>query len=85
MRTPEKAILAETNQSVPVEEVTIGTVLLVTAGERIPLDGEVTKGKAAVDESSVTGESTPISKQAGSKVFSGTIIQSGFLKVCHFR
>ena len=81
MRTPEKAVLAETNQSVPVEEVAKGTLLLVTAGEKIPLDGEVMKGKAAVDESSVTGESTPIAKKAGSNVFSGTIIQSGFLQV----
>ena len=82
MRTPEKAVLADTNKSVPVEDVTLGTELIVTAGEKIPLDGEVVKGKAAVDESSVTGEDRPISKKVGSNVFSGTIIQSGFLRVC---
>ena len=81
MRVPDKAVLAETNQSVAVEEVAIGTDLLVTAGERIPLDGLVVKGEAAVDESSLTGEATPLRKVVGSNVFSGTIIQSGFLKV----
>ena len=81
MITPEKAVLAETNKAVPVEEVATGSLILVTAGERIPLDGDVVKGKAAVDESSITGEATPISKGIGSCVYSGTIIQSGFLKV----
>ncbi|XP_057294919.1 probable cadmium-transporting ATPase isoform X2 [Hydractinia symbiolongicarpus] len=81
LSTPETAVLAESNESVPVEDVTIGTIILICSGERIPLDGEVTKGKAAVDESSITGESIPVMKVIGNLVFSGTIIQSGYLKV----
>ncbi|XP_057294920.1 probable cadmium-transporting ATPase [Hydractinia symbiolongicarpus] len=81
LSTPETAVLAESNESVPVEDVTIGTDILICSGERIPLDGEVTKGKAAVDESSITGESIPVMKVIGNLVFSGTIIQSGYLKV----
>lgn len=81
MTYPEEAVLAETNETVPVKAVPSGTLILVTAGERIPLDGEVTVGKAAVDESSLTGEAQPIFKQIGDTVCSGTVIQSGFLKV----
>ena len=77
-------VLAETNKSVDVKDVSIGTLILVCAGEQIPLDGKVAKGKASVDESSITGESMPVRKEAGSTVFSGTVIQSGFLKVSIF-
>ena len=64
-----------------MKDVAIGTLILVCAGEQIPLDGEVIKGRAAVDESSITGEATPVSKEAKSSVYSGTIVQNGFLKV----
>lgn len=84
LSTPETAVLAESNESVPVEDVKIGTVILICSGERIPLDGEVIMGEAAVDESSITGESIPVMKVIGNLVFSGTIIQSGYLKVCCF-
>ena len=47
LKTPETAVLAESNETVPVEKIKIGTLILVCAGEKIPLDGEVIKGKAA--------------------------------------
>ena len=78
---PDKAILAETGKSVPVEDVVIGTMITVCAGEKIPLDGNVTKGQASVDESSITGESIPIEKSQGDKTYSGTIVQNGYLEV----
>ena len=78
---PSTVLIAETNKSVDVKDVAIGTIILVCAGEQIPLDGKVAKGKASVDESSITGESMPVQKESGSTVFSGTVIQSGFLKV----
>jgi len=81
LTSPDTAVLAKTNETVPVEDIAIGTPILICAGEKIPLDGEVIKGKAAVDESSLTGETIPATKGVGSQVFSGTIIQSGYLKV----
>ena len=81
LKAPQVAILASNGECVPVEEVTIGTVIAIRPGELIPLDGEVVKGRAAVDESSVSGESVPVEKTAGAKVFSGTVNQNGYLEV----
>ena len=82
LSSPETAVLAETNKTVPVEDVEIGTLILICAGDKIPLDGDVVEGKAAVDESSLTGESTPVYREKGNQVFSGGLVQSGYLKVC---
>lgn len=57
LKTPETAVLAKSNKTLPVEKIKIGTLILVCAGEKIPLDGGIIKGKAAMDESSLTGES----------------------------
>ncbi|KAJ7372283.1 hypothetical protein OS493_019727 [Desmophyllum pertusum] len=81
LKAPQVAIIANTGECVPVESVTIGTAIAIRPGELIPLDGEVVKGRAAVDESSVSGESVPVEKTEGSKVFSGTVNQNGYLEV----
>lgn len=81
MQVPDRAVLAETGKSVPVDEIEIGTRIIVCAGEKIALDGEIVKGQAAVDESSITGEAIPIEKGAGDQTHSGTIVQSGYLEV----
>jgi len=81
LKAPPVVILASSGECVPVEEVTIGTAIAIRPGELIPLDGEVVKGRAAVDESSVSGESVPVEKSEGSKVFSGTVNQNGYLEV----
>jgi P-type Cu+ transporter len=60
-----------------VEEVRVGDVVVVRPGERIPVDGEVTEGESAVDESLLTGESMPVDKRAGATVFAGTINRAG--------
>jgi Cu+-exporting ATPase len=60
-----------------VEEVRTGDVVIVRPGERIPVDGEVTEGESAVDESLLTGESIPVDKRAGAAVFAGTINRAG--------
>ena len=78
---PTTVLLSDTNETVDVKNVAVGTLILVCAGEQIPLDGKVMEGNAAVDESSITGEATPVSKEKESSVFSGTVIQSGYLKV----
>ena len=64
----------------PIEEVKIGDIIDVRPGEKIPVDGEVIDGKSSVDESMVTGESMPVSKEAGSKVIGATINQTGSFK-----
>ncbi|MGX5817124.1 heavy metal translocating P-type ATPase [Chitinophaga lutea] len=62
---------------IPIAAVKAGDVLLVKPGERIPVDGELTGGESYVDESMISGEPVPVAKQAGDKVFSGTINQKG--------
>lgn len=63
------------------EEVVKGDVVVVKPGERIPVDGTVIEGKAYVNQAAITGESVPVSRENGEGVFSGTIIESGYLKV----
>lgn len=66
--------------SVDVEEVHIDDIFVIRPGETIPVDGVVVDGFSAVNESALTGESIPVNKKTGSKVSSGTLNQSGFLK-----
>jgi heavy metal translocating P-type ATPase len=63
------------------EELSIGEVIVIRPGERIPVDGTVIKGSSYVDQSSITGESLPIEKTEQSKVFAGTINKNGVLEV----
>ncbi|MDQ6795301.1 MAG: heavy metal translocating P-type ATPase [Chloroflexota bacterium] len=62
---------------VPIEDVLRGDLVLVRPGERLPVDGIVRDGRSAVDESLVTGESMPVTKEAGDEVIGGTINTSG--------
>lgn len=66
---------------IPVEEVVRGDLLLVKAGESIPVDGTLLEGSGSVDESAITGESIPVDKAVGDKVIGATINQSGFFKM----
>lgn len=68
-------------ETVPVNEVRLGTRFIVAAGERIPLDGRVTAGTSAVNQAPITGESVPVEKQAGAEVFAGTINGDGTLTI----
>lgn len=63
------------------EEVVIGDMLIIKPGEKIPADGRVVEGLASVNQAAITGESMPIEKESGSSVYSGTIIESGYLIV----
>src|SRR3989344_2132267 len=67
-------------RELPIEEVKAGDIIVVRPGEKIPVDGEVIDGKSSVDESMVTGESMPASKEAGFKVIGATINQTGSFK-----
>jgi len=66
---------------VPVAEVRTGDVVIVRPGERIPVDGRVTAGASAVDESMVTGESMPVEKTAGMSVIGGTMNGTGSFRL----
>ncbi len=68
-------------ETVPVEQVQVGDLLLLRPGEKVPVDGIVTEGESAIDESMVTGESVPVSKQQGSEVIGGTVNGSGSLRI----
>lgn len=63
-----------------VAEVKIGDLLLVRPGEKVPLDGVVMKGSSSIDQSPITGESIPISKEEGDEVFAGTLNEDGALE-----
>ena len=65
---------------IPIAEVRSGEVILTRPGERIAVDGEVLEGTGGVDESMLTGESLPVEKRPGSRVFGGTINGTGALR-----
>ncbi|PRR96763.1 copper-translocating P-type ATPase [Bacillus atrophaeus] len=68
-------------QVIPIEDVMTGDLVYVKPGERIPVDGEVTEGRSAVDESMITGESIPVDKSPGDSVTGATLNANGFLKI----
>jgi Cu+-exporting ATPase len=68
-------------REVPIQEVKVGDVMIVSPGEKIPTDGVVIEGESAVDESMATGESMPVQKKPGDEVIGATVNQEGLLKV----
>jgi heavy metal translocating P-type ATPase len=66
---------------VPLREVCVGDRVLVRPGERVPVDGAIASGEASLNEASITGESMPVDKSVGAKVFAGTTSQSGAIVV----
>jgi Cu+-exporting ATPase len=66
---------------VPIERVTVGDVMVVRPGEKIPTDGVILEGESAVDESMATGESMPVNKRPGDEAIGATVNQEGLLKV----
>lgn len=81
---PESALKQMENgefELVEVDEVDEGDILLVKTGAKIPVDGTVVSGEASVNEASITGESIPVAKEKGSKVYAGTIIDNGTIQI----
>ena len=80
---PDQASLERESEVLTVDpaEVEVGVVIQVKPGERIPLDGEVIQGRSNLDTSVLTGESEPVDVEPGSEVFSGSINNSGLLRV----
>jgi Cu+-exporting ATPase len=65
----------------PIADIAVGDIVVVRFGETVPVDGEVGEGRAAIDESLLTGESMPVTKEAGARVFAGTRNRDGMLKI----
>ena len=80
---PKKATVVRdgVESVIPAEEVEKGDILVVKAGESVPVDGVLLEGTGSVDESAITGESIPVGKQIGDKVIGATINQSGYFKM----
>src|SRR5215217_6441962 len=64
-------------QDIPVEQVVVGDLVRVRPGEKVPVDGVVTEGRSALDESMLTGESLPVDKEAGDTVIGATLNKTG--------
>lgn len=80
---PDKALLKRNGitELVRVESLQVGDIVVVRPGEHIPVDGKITEGTSSIDESSLTGESMPVSKTVGAPLFAGTLNQSGGLEI----
>jgi len=70
-----------TTETVSVSSLVPDDVVIIRPGSRIPVDGEVVQGRSFVDQSTITGESVPVEKTVGAKVFAGTMSQAGALEV----
>lgn len=81
---PETALKKTQNgdfEEVSIEEVTVGDVLLVKTGSKVPVDGNVITGEGNINEASITGESLPVNKHEGSSVYAGTILENGTIQI----
>lgn len=80
---PEEAVVLRDGKqiTIEVEEVEIGDHIFIHAGGKVPVDGKVIEGKASIIEAAVTGESVPVRKQVEDDVFSGTIIDNGYIEI----
>lgn len=80
---PQMALVLTSSgeRKVPISELAAGDVVLVRAGEKIPVDGYVVRGQGAVDEAAITGESLPKDKDVDANVFAGTLLEAGALDI----
>ncbi len=80
--TPKTARVLRDGQptDVPIEQVQVGDTVIVRPGEKIPVDGLITRGLSSVDESMLTGESIPVEKKEGDRVFGATMNQHGSIE-----
>jgi len=79
---PKTAIVLRNGEEteIPIDEVEIGDEILVKPGEKIPVDGVVSEGHTSIDESMLTGESMPIDKKAGDKIYAASINKNGMIR-----
>jgi len=79
---PKTAIVLQDDKEIeiPIEEVEVGDTIIVKPGSKIPVDGEVVEGLTAIDESMLTGESIPVEKKPGDKVYAASINKTGSIR-----
>lgn len=80
--SPKSAIVIRDGKEIeiPCEDVRVNDVFVVKNGAMVPADGEIIEGHASIDESSLTGESMPVDKHTGERVFASTVLSSGYIK-----
>src|SRR5699024_7436283 len=80
--TPNKAIIKVNGEEkqVTLDEISKGDIVIAKPGEKIAVDGEIILGKTHIDESFITGESKPVTKEIGSKVIAGSINYDGYIE-----
>ncbi|KQW49484.1 ATPase P [Nocardioides sp. Root1257] len=76
-----RVVLGDSEVDVPLEQVAVGDLVRVRPGEKVPIDGVVTDGRSAIDESMLTGESVPVDKTVGATVIGATVNTTGSLVV----
>ncbi|HZK02429.1 MAG TPA: cation-translocating P-type ATPase [Anaerovoracaceae bacterium] len=80
---PQEAIVIRQGETfiIPVDEVDIGERVIIKSGGKVPVDGRIVMGNATLNEAVITGESFPASKEIGHRVFSGTIVDNGYIEM----
>ena len=76
-KTARRITAAGEDEEVPLDQIVVGESLRVRPGEKVPVDGTIAEGRVSIDESLVTGESMPVTKEAGAKVIAGSINKTG--------
>ncbi len=81
--TPKTALVIKGDEEIitDVEKISVGETIIIKPGEAIPLDGEVIGGVSSVNQAPITGESMPVEKKSGDKVYAGSLNNNGILKV----
>lgn len=82
LQAKEARVIKENKEiMLPLDKVKVGDILLIKPGEKIPVDGKVTKGDTSIDESMLTGESIPVEKSSGDSVIGSTMNKNGLIMI----
>ncbi len=80
-KSPKTAFVKTLQSSVPIDKISIGTLIQVKPHDMVPLDGIIVAGESSIDEATITGEPIPKFKSTGDQVYSGTLNTNGFLEI----
>lgn len=80
-KAPKTAFVKSQNENVPIDKISVGTIIQIKPGEIIPLDGKIISGETTVDEAAITGEPIPKDKHTGDNLFAGTLNKNGFIEM----